>query len=86
MERIKCSVEGCNNEVYGRGICQPHYSQARHRQTLDEYEAKRCTVEGCNKPAYSKSYCNFHHRLVVSNEAMRNPKCRIADCVSPPVA
>ena len=30
-----CSLEGCDNTHYGKGLCQKHYGILRNRGTLD---------------------------------------------------
>jgi DNA-binding XRE family transcriptional regulator len=36
MSRPKCSVEGCERNVAGRGLCHSHHSMARQRGALPE--------------------------------------------------
>lgn len=66
----QCSVFGCNNEHFARGLCAKHYSRMRRTGQLEKtYKTGRkplnqivaCSVDGCDKPVRSRGFCAKHH-------------------------
>jgi hypothetical protein len=64
-----CSVEGCEEQNHGLGLCKKHYQKQylkqyqRRRRTLDAKSAKRlCSVVGCQKAHYALGRCEVHYQ------------------------
>ncbi len=62
-----CLIEGCDQPVHGRGLCQRHYNQAYWGADLGGYPhahrplaGRECEVDGCGKPAKTARYCSMH--------------------------
>lgn len=53
-----CGKPNCNRQHLARGLCGPHYDQARR----DRAKAKICTVFSCGKPARSGGLCATHYQ------------------------
>lgn len=51
-----CSLEGCYAPYMAKGLCAPHYHQARYR----EQRKKLCSIPDCGKPVHQKGMCNSH--------------------------
>lgn len=66
--RMKCFEEGCERDVYCKGLCSKHYSRkkrpesTRYRQVdLDSGEKLPCKVDGCDLPPVAKLLCDKHY-------------------------
>lgn len=57
-----CKVDGCNNKLEGRGMCQKHYRQwLKDNPDLKFQPTIGCKVEGCDAKHFGKGYCQKHH-------------------------
>lgn len=62
---IKCSVDGCNNPVYSKGLCSMHYARLRRTGTTERkvINQGKCKVISCKEPAICLGFCNKHYHL-----------------------
>jgi len=51
-----CTVDGCDAPYMAKGMCAPHYHQARYR----EQRKQTCSIQDCGKPVHQKGMCNSH--------------------------
>lgn len=96
---MKCSVEGCDRDVYARGMCTKHYQRERSRQhvagtwqNIIRTAPSVCTVEGCDNKAKSRGLCSKHYQahrdeLIRANKWGTKKKkrvhCKREDCSRP---
>lgn len=65
MARGSCTVEGCDRDEYGKGLCSMHWQRMRKHGDVNHTRAKRvgvepCTVEGCEKLQVARTWCTAH--------------------------
>lgn len=68
--RSKCSVEGCDREIVGRGWCGAHYNRWKKtgdvRANVPLKKDRRfglpCSVEGCTDNARCRGMCDGHYQ------------------------
>lgn len=62
MEKLTCSVDGCEKPQRSRAWCQMHYSRWRKHGDVN-YQTRRsgCTIEGCARKHEAKGYCATHY-------------------------
>ena len=64
----QCSIDGCERETRGRGLCATHWWRNRHGKPLDapfrELRPKGtpCSVQGCIAPHKARGMCAPHHK------------------------
>lgn len=64
----QCSVEGCANEYYGKGLCNKHWQRLRHTgSAITPYRKKVahpavCTIDGCDSKWYCQDFCAMHYQ------------------------
>lgn len=80
-----CSIEGCPNRAYARGICASHYyKEQRHGSVAyqREYANKghQCSADGCDREADKKGLCDYHYQK--QREAKLGP-CKVDGCDKP---
>lgn len=61
-----CSVSGCDEPHWARGLCQLHYNRLHFSCSWGSIGGL-CAIEGCGKPHYAKSYCRNHYRHFKEN-------------------
>lgn len=71
MDERTCSIEGCDEKVFGRGWCNKHwYRWRKYGDPLAESVGRGhrppepvqlCSIEGCGRPQDSRGYCNTHY-------------------------
>lgn len=87
----RCSVDGCENKHYGRGLCEKHYR--RWRRTGSVHVIARpdsCSVEGCERPVDANGLCHGHDQRVRRNgdadpgtplgRRRQDPVCSVEGC------
>jgi hypothetical protein len=63
MSAIKtCTVEGCGNLHWAKGVCKRHYAKLRREGKIP---APLCSIAGCGKPLHGKELCVKHYRQKV---------------------
>jgi hypothetical protein len=74
-----CSVPGCDRTHVARGLCKPHYREAR-ANGLPLAEPVRyapiCSVDGCGNQQEKRGYCDKHYRRIQRKgtiETVRQP-------------
>lgn len=77
---MKCKIEGCDNRLLCKGLCNKHYQRLQtHGDPLKVVEKIRpiCSITGCGKPNFNRSYCSTHHaRFRRHGDPLHvNPKC-----------
>jgi hypothetical protein len=87
-----CSVEGCEQPIKARGLCDAHYSAARRHggDPLGRHIVSKCSVDGCEEPAHGKGMCARHYKLMKRHgdpHYQRPPAttCGADDCNQPAV-
>ena len=66
---IPCSVEGCRNLAYAKGLCNAHYLRARAGRPLDaplQHRNRKLVCSECSDPVDCKGgwgLCKPHYRL-----------------------
>lgn len=81
----KCKTEGCEREVWAKGLCSTCYSRENKRKKREEKEARKktrpkqaparmkdtvCSVDGCNKLARAKGMCITHYNRTLDIEKL----------------
>ena len=63
-KRGSCSVSGCPNDKYAKGMCQAHYARKAKGKSIDAplriKQSGKCIV--CGEQSYGNSLCNKHYR------------------------
>ncbi|MGF2716846.1 hypothetical protein ACQUY5_32485, partial [Bacillus cereus] len=83
-----CKVEGCQNPMNARGLCDKHYYQVKiHNRLTPELERpvrRTCIVEGCDKKHHGLGLCDKHYRQMKRNNEIsdKNPGrgCSVEGC------
>jgi len=57
---MNCSIEGCPNQRFARGLCRKHYHRARRKGELSGFT--NCSVEGCPRSQVGRTLCELHYR------------------------
>lgn len=64
-----CSVDGCKEWSFLRGMCGPHYARARKGARLDTElrtavypVGSECTVKDCKRKPIAKGMCGLHYQ------------------------
>lgn len=63
MAKGTCTVEGCDAQHYGLGMCRNHWRQKRRAENVGPL----CTVDGCNRRRESRGWCRLHYQRWKSN-------------------
>lgn len=50
-----CTLEGCSEKQYAKGLCKKCYSSKRY------YDGRKCTYAGCKENLVAKGYCGTHY-------------------------
>jgi hypothetical protein len=71
---MTCDLPGCKRAEYGRGLCKPHYKEAKANGTLPKLadtrkvpspranpDKPRCKHEGCHLAEKTRGYCQGHY-------------------------
>lgn len=63
--RAQCSVDQCDRNCVGRGLCEFHYRRYKRGAPLDApYRAKNlhpeCIIDGCGRPNKARGLCMMH--------------------------
>lgn len=58
-----CTVDDCDTEVYGLGLCELHYARTRRRGTVELIERvdPGCVIDGCDATHYGRDLCRRHY-------------------------
>lgn len=66
----ECSVEGCERQGYGNGLCKMHWQRKARTGTTGEAGTRRgtyqrsetgiCSLDGCARPHGKHGYCHMH--------------------------
>lgn len=85
-----CSVEGCENEAYCRGVCRRHYPKLR--QTEGTRQPRLCSFQGCGRKYFARGWCKSHYDQVKKGRelaplrgrkaAARDAICEIPGCTA----
>lgn len=64
-----CRVDGCNNQIHARKLCQKHYRKFMRWGDPIHNENKPvfCIVDGCNKKAKVRGLCDMHYYRLRAN-------------------
>lgn len=71
MRKI-CSVEGCKNYAYAKGLCKKHYQRLKRKGTTDDPAPRpivKCAVNGCDRNAVVHGLCNMHYQRFRRNNS-----------------
>lgn len=79
-----CTVDGCGNKCYGRGLCRSHWDQQR----------PPCRFDGCSRPRKGRGYCAAHYAQLMRGKTPRpitrqfstSGTCSVEGCGGPHVA
>lgn len=55
----RCTLEGCDNAHYGRGLCAPHYNKAKMAER--KAAGLKCTAHHCENTPYNLGLCVGHY-------------------------
>lgn len=64
----RCSHDGCDSPVKGRGLCNKHYSRLKTQQGLPG--AADCAFPKCGRKAYTKGVCPGHRKQQLDGKAL----------------
>lgn len=68
MDKLTCSVDGCERPQKSRGWCLMHYKRWRNHGdpsiTLIARGQETCSVDGCDRKYRSGGYCGMHYQRV----------------------
>lgn len=70
--RAKCSIDGCDNDAFARGLCCSHYGRERRAGRIESYRRTnivchgRCSIDGCDGPNFGRGLCRSHNRRAVN--------------------
>lgn len=76
--RVACSVEWCERNRVGDGLCEFHYRRKQRGADLDApYRAKNlfptCVMDGCERPNKARGLCMMHIQRARHGVAMDQP-------------
>lgn len=80
MSEEVCSTEHCDRPVRCRGLCKPHYDEARRAGALTPAYGKRtgpCGEDGCDRPQKARGLCAVHYQAW---RVENGSKCSIVGC------
>jgi hypothetical protein len=91
---MKCSLRGCKNARYAKGLCEVHYwRQRRHGDpaVLKVIKGRVCSVPGCGRKHKAHGLCRLHARRLKVNgdpqavQVLRVPGriCSVDGCSNP---
>lgn len=79
---MRCSVKGCGDAGYCRGLCRYHYRREREglkteaRGHYQKNKGKGCSFPGCPVAAYGRSLCKRHYQTqYMRTYRQRSKKC-----------
>lgn len=97
--RKKCSVDGCDEFVVGRGLCNKHYYRLKRTGKLEtkrdvesfvyKSEIDKCTFDGCNNKVKAAGLCSNHYKQKLkygkpgSTLGKTGGECSIEGCDKP---
>ena len=71
VERVDCSVDGCERKTHGHGYCRLHYRRWKAtgnpgptgstKKPNGSYKNATCLVKGCEKTPRGRGYCSMHY-------------------------
>ena len=92
MDKSTCSVEGCEEPVWSRGWCHPHYERWRStgdvrpgdpvRRRARPVPGTLCVVPDCSEKPKALGRCNAHY-LQWRKENVPRPECGFPECGRP---
>lgn len=61
-----CQIEGCENAIHARKLCNKHYRRMRDHGTTDDPVRKRsvCKIDGCDRFVNGHGLCSTHYSRV----------------------
>lgn len=71
-----CSVDGCNEPIKSKRLCEKHYTRQRRNGTTEslfkivEIDVENCLVIGCERKHFRGGYCSTHYGY---NVKLRTP-------------
>lgn len=79
MSHRTCSVDGCEEQHYGRGMCGKHYQRWwKHGDPLGKAPKRvrpQCSIDGCDSPNDSQGLCRVHYgRLKRNGDPLAKPQ------------
>jgi hypothetical protein len=88
-----CSIDGCNGEAKGKGMCWKHYARSRRQGNTDDpnyiNSGKTCFLKDCNGKAIAEGMCRKHrYRLLehgnphelVRTKTIKGDICLVTGC------
>ena len=97
MENIYkiCKVEGCNDMVKSRDLCEKHYARLRRygrleRAKSDKDEIGECIAFDCKNEILTSGLCEKHYKRLCKTGSVFRPKviklCEVEGCNKPHIA
>lgn len=89
----RCSIDGCDKNVYSKTLCKYHYNKQRFKNLelkneLGNDNISICKVEGCNDIILAKGYCIRHYhqylnhgKITLIERRIKYPTiCKVSSC------
>jgi hypothetical protein len=63
-----CTVEGCDEQIKARQLCNKHYVRMRRSGKTDTIRVEACSIDhclavDCSKPYFANGYCEHHNYI-----------------------
>lgn len=84
-----CTVEGCDEPIKARQLCNKHYVRMRRRGKTDTIRVEassidHCLAVNCSKPYFANGYCEHHNYFYKKMGHPHMPKeiklCGVENC------
>lgn len=86
-----CSVEGCNEAIKSKRLCEKHYARQLRNGTLEvknipPFSIPTCLAVGCDRPYKTSGYCDTHYTNFRRTGSPHLPKvikyCGVKGCMN----